>query len=271
MDFTEASELSSPLGSSQGWELAAVFFFFHPSKRNTHRGPPQQPQGSSTSGTPEHQPALTGPIGLRCPARCPPPVHSPWAATISAFTVLRRALLYILNLSAREARPGIRATLPSVQNVSSYGLERPHARARPPACLRSGHFLARFKPPGRKRATRTHSGSSTAVSPKPSAHSRAATRLRRRVALRRCSARGHTPLKAAAGLQVRPPAPCFTQLPARPYTPAAGAGSTSARLLCVPFHTRGRGREQARLRLLTAAAPVNTPFPSRRKRPRCAS
>ncbi|KAJ1156184.1 hypothetical protein NDU88_008908 [Pleurodeles waltl] len=39
----------------------------------------------------------------------------------------------------------------------------------PPACLRSGHFLARFKPPGRKRATRTSSGSSTAAPPKPSA------------------------------------------------------------------------------------------------------
>ncbi|KAJ1125978.1 hypothetical protein NDU88_004391 [Pleurodeles waltl] len=75
------------------------------------------------------------------------------------------------------------------------------------------------------------------------ARRKAATRLRRRVAPRRCSARGHTPPRAAAGLQVRPPAPCFTQLPVRPYTPAASAGSTSARSLRIPFHTRGRGRE----------------------------
>ncbi|KAJ1133304.1 hypothetical protein NDU88_011600 [Pleurodeles waltl] len=39
MDFTDASGLSSPFGSSQGWELAAAFFFSPP--RSGPEGPPK--------------------------------------------------------------------------------------------------------------------------------------------------------------------------------------------------------------------------------------
>ncbi|KAJ1181802.1 hypothetical protein NDU88_007001 [Pleurodeles waltl] len=162
--------------------------------------------------------------------------------------------------------------LPGHSSDSSQCLKRKQLRAPKAPCegspLQSVCVRVTSSPVLNLRAAREPRGSS--VSPplqrlQNRARRRAATRLRRRVASRRCSARDHTHPRVAAGLQVRSPAPCFTQLPARPYTPTAGAGSTSARSLRVPFHTRGRGREQARPCLLTAAAPVVTPFPNRRK------
>ncbi|KAJ1185738.1 hypothetical protein NDU88_002525 [Pleurodeles waltl] len=57
-------------------------------------------------------------------------------------------MLYVLDLSAQGARPGLRATLHSIQSVSSRGPQRPHARAHLSGLTAIGSLPRPFKASG---------------------------------------------------------------------------------------------------------------------------